>query len=683
MSSKAGSDQSIRTRAIAAFVVLLAALIALSAPAPGSAAGKGANGGKGLERIGSPADYGLDPGYAPADPTYRSSGATTSKKKGKGKKGKGKGKKKGKKKKVPKGAVRKLRKAGCPAPYIVRVQRAPADEKIRDARNGLFHLGGASVKVKPPHNWRADPVGSASYRARLHDLRWLDVLFWDYRKNDRLKSLRDAKNIVVDWVKNNPRARPSTDRTWFGKVVGDRTPYIAYVTRAAQCEGMLNKRLGRKLLESVAQHNRFLANDKNHPVANLGLFMDLGLVHSGKLIKFLPDAGKLRKLGERRFVSTVRKLTVPGEGMWLEHSTTYQFLVINVLQRFLSTRGIERPSLKKTLAQMKVQSGWLIMPDKRWLQAGDSYQDRADRGELERYKAAKGMRVLPKSGFAFVRKGKRYLSVLADFHNPFHKQSDELSFDLYDQKTRVVSDSGLYTKDPGPYFDFQESAEAHSTMTVDGQDFSRLAGDAYGSGILASGQGGGWFAIEATNPLVRPQGVDHRRMYLYRPGYALVIADRVRSDSTHNYRFRVQLGQKIRTDELDGGTVALSTNEGEIGFLYSDSTVPGEKLELLRGQTQPEEGFIFPDFRDRDRRWVAIYKNEAEDDDHLMTLSMKPNKQARAVLESSLDANPVRIRIDDVDGPVETLLIRRDGAKLGVEVVEPPEPPLPLDGDEG
>jgi hypothetical protein len=571
--------------------------------------------------------------------------------------------------KVGRSAVRRLRKASCPADYLVRVQRQYDPEEIAAARRGQFHFGGADVKVKTPFDWTTDPVGSASFRARLHDLRWLDVLLYDYRTNGRVKSLRQAKRIAVDWVKQNPRRNPSTDRTWFDKVVGDRAAYLAYVTRAAQCERIINGKLARRMLSSLVTHGSFLKDGDGYTDTNRGLFMDLGLLQIGKQVRFLQDAGTWRKRGEKRFARNVKGNTFKSEGFWLEHSTTYQFLTIGAIERYLDIPGIKNGDVKGRLKSMSATAGWLVLPDKRWLQAGNSYQDKANKLGRESAKDAAGLRLLRRSGLGFVRKGDHYLSVLADFHSSTHKHSDELSFDLYDRDRRIVSDSGMYSKDPSPYLDFQQSAEAHSTIVVDRRDFSRDAADAYGSGITAGGQGDGWYALEATNPLLAPQGVSHDRLYLYKPGTALLIADRLRSDQNHDYRRHLQLGQglklKAHPDRLE-----LSKSSEPVATIFTASTDPDEDRRYVKGEEDPQQGLIFPDFRDRDKRWTAFFDSSGSDLDALTTISLKPNKLPRGSLESPLDANPVRIGVSQEGAPAYTLVVTRSDGQLSV-VEEP------------
>jgi hypothetical protein len=577
--------------------------------------------------------------------------------------------------KVPQGAVKKLRASKCPPRYAVRVARTASAEEVRDAKRGRFQIAGVEVRIKRKMNWAFDPLGSATFRGRLHDLRWLDPLLYAYRTNGDMRALRRAKRIVVDWVKNNPLRKPTTDRTWFDKVVGDRAPYIAYVTRAAECERMVKqKNLARALLGSVDQHVDFLRKPSNYSETNRGLFMDLGLIFTGRQTRFLPGANKARKEGQRRFVRTVDKLTEFDEGLWLEHSTTYQFLVVNVLGRFLEIDKQDRPALEQLLVRMRETAAWLTMPDDRWLQAGDSYQDRSDADTRRAARRQRGLRVLPKSGMAFVKKKGRQLALLANYHGPTHKHSDDLSFDLFEDGRRIVSDTGIPDKDFGTPYLFSISPEAHNVVTVDGADFPRDAQNAYGSGIVASGSGDGWFGIEATNPLLGAQGVDHNRVLLYRPGYALIVADRLRSAESHTYRSYFQFGPEFGL-ETQPERLELRAN-GDLVTVFNESTDTSLGRRVARGETDPLEGFVYPDFRDRDPRWTATTTAEGSEVDNVTTLALNPKRTPRAAAFGPLGPSS-SFAIAENGALAKTLTVRREGDQLVISQQESSGPEAP------
>lgn len=572
---------------------------------------------------------------------------------------------------VPKGAVKKLLNQPCPPKYAVRVARPADPDEIAAAKHGRFTLEGTEVRIGRHMNWAYNPQGSLAFQARLHDLRYLDILFYAYRENGDRGALKEAKRIIVDWVKNNPLKRPTTPRTWFDKVAGDRAPYIAYGTRAAACEGLLKQgKLARTLLGSVEQHIRFLGDRDRYSDTNRGLFMDLGLIFSGRQMRFLPGATKARNRGERRFAGNVQHHVLPGEGMWLEHSSTYQFLTISAIERYLDVIKGRKPFLDEILPTMKDTAAWMTMPDQRTLQNGDSYQDKADRFAQSINRTQQGMRVLGGSGIAFVKpsKKKNYLSFLFGYHSSVHRHSDDLSFDLYENGSRIVSDSGIPDKDFGTPYMYAVSSPAHSVVTVDGQDFPRDDAHAYGSGYIAAGQGAGWYALLATNPTVAAQGVTHNRLLLYKPGSALVVADMLRSTSEHTYTSYLQFGPDWGARDATDG-VRLFNGPSQVQ-VFNESTVPLQR-SLTRGQGDPLLGYVWEDFRDREPRWVETTTARGGDVDNVTTLSFDEDKVLRASATAPLgDASTFTISEDGV--PKKTLAVTRSEGQLTIQETKLP-----------
>jgi hypothetical protein len=570
---------------------------------------------------------------------------------------------------VKPGAVDRLRRARCPARYEARAQRESyPNEVVRRAQRWEFEIGGHRLRLKPPIDWRHDPAGSASFRGSLHDLRWLDVLVHAHRRRGAPRPLRRAMRIVVDWVRQNPRGAPTNDRTWFDKVSGDRASMIGYIVRAAACAGVIARRQARLLLGSVVEHGRFLSLPTTHTKTNRGLFVDLGRLLLGRQVRFVRGAAKWRRGGERRFRRTVRELTFPREALWLEHSTDYQYVAINAIARFLDTPGVPPRKLAALLDRMRQTAGLLVMPDRHWLQAGNSYRQRARPwANQARREQAGRMHVMSRSGLAVVNHRQTYLAFLASFHSSIHKHSDDLSFDLYDRGRRIVADTGLYHKDPNRYVDFQDSAAAHSVLTVDGQDFPRDDTAAYGSGLSATGQGQGWFAIEATNPLLTRQGVGHRRLLLYNRGVGVIVADAVRSGGSHVYRRYFQLGSTIRALPQSDG-VELRDSDFR-GYLYSTTSAPSERVGLVRGQSDPLAGFVFPGFRQREARWTVELATEGANLDNVTTL---------AIREPFLRAEPIgeigpttRLALHRGGELRRILTVRSEGGQVVIDQAEP------------
>ena len=130
------------------------------------------------------------------------------------------------------------------------------------------------------------------------------------------------------------------------------------------------------------------------------------------------------------------------------------------------------PELTDLRDEMRSAAAWFVKPDGEMTQFGDSNLEPVP--DWAQGQAA-GTRAYFGAGFAFVREpgpagDLGYLAVTDGFHNLTHKHADELSFELFDHGASIVSDTGLYHKDPGEIRDYVLSNRAHSGLVVDGLD---------------------------------------------------------------------------------------------------------------------------------------------------------------------------------------------------------------------
>ncbi len=558
-----------------------------------------------------------------------------------------------------------LAAAPCPDPESIDLHGAN-DREIAAAEKGRFDVFGPKpTHLSVPVDWSTDPLDAHRYRQNLQKLRFIEPLLVSYQRDGNVDDLAEALDYAVDWVRQNPRGDPSTPiEAWSDKVVGDRVPLFAYLLRAAACERAGSAADRRKLAGSVIEHGKLLASGGLHSPDNHGLFVDLGLIELSNQLPFLKQSPHWRQKARTRFERTLRGRLA--DGYWLEHSTSYQFLAIRALERMMAAWGPD-PVLSDLQAQMHAAAGWMIEPDGQMSQFGDSDQEKVpDWAAAETDEA--GLHTAPDAGFAFVRApepdgGYGYLAVTSGFHNTTHKHADELSFELYDHGERIVSDTGLYDKDPGPVRDFVVSNRAHSTVTVDGQQTPiGDASKAYGSGLEASGSGDGWYAIQATNKLLKGQGVRAQRLFLYRPGQALVVIDRLRSDATHAYTRYLQLGPEI----------GISPSRDEVGIAAGDldgaiyDLSPGERTTRTqaRGQKDPMQGYTSPSFRKLVPRWTLAYATDAAN----ATLTSSIALDRGRLRATSVDASgkSADVQLTDGGGNERTLTVTRDGETLAV-----------------
>jgi hypothetical protein len=559
--------------------------------------------------------------------------------------------------------LRGLRDARCPPPLRPLPSKAYSSDAVRDARiRHLFKVGPYSEKLAPPVDWLQDPHRSQRFRNALASLSWVETLLYDYRHSQHRGSLRQARDLMLDWVHHQPRHGAHTSRdAWHSKVVGDRAAYLGYMTRAAACEHVLRRSQALGAIRSLKVHADWLLHHRSK--TNHGLFDNLGLLALGRDLRFTEDARRWRQIGRRRFAKGFHRRVKVGEGFWLENSAAYHFLLANVLARFVPAAAGHRPGLPRLLNRMDAVGGWLIEPDDHIVQFGDSNLSTPGLQFQRRSDAEHGMLALLKSGLAVVKQPGSFLSVIAGFHDAAHKHSDELSFDLFDQGHRIVSDTGMYHKDAGRLRRFVKSARAHSTLTVDGRDFPRSEAFTYGSGLKARGAGSGWYAIQGKNPLLSGQGVRHWRLFLYKPGVALIIVDRVRSERTHTYDRYFQLGPDIEISGQGSQTIDLQA-PGLTGALYSESSIGPEKRTSRRGTRRPLSGWTSPSHRTFVPRWTVDLRSVAKDANYATTISLDSDELRAGLGRTRADRTTLHL---GSEGSVAgTLTVQRTGSKLVV-----------------
>ena len=535
------------------------------------------------------------------------------------------------------------------------------------ARSGRFRVfGRPRARLVVPVDWHQDPLAARVYRNRLHKLRFLAPLLRTYADAGDVRALEQAQDLALDWVEQNDSGDPATPPdVWRDKNVGDRVPFLAYTVRAAACEGMLDRRDARRFLASVREHGRFLSDPANYVPTNHGLFVDLGLIRLTRFFPFLDESPRWAERARDRFLRTLRGRQA--NGVWLEHSSSYQLLVIKSVEDLLRLVGTDA-TLERILDRMREAAAWFVRPDGVIAQFGDSSQGPAPEWALVATASQKGARAFFGGGFYFVRTTGRagenaYLAVSNGFHNATHKHADELSFELHDRGRPIVTDTGMHSKDPGPERDLTLSAAAHNTLTVNGAGFALSERDSYGSGLVASGMGSGWYAVEGRNPLVRSHGVEHRRLFLYRPGEALIVVDGVRSSQLHEYARHLHLAPEIEITA--SGPDFLSVSAGGFEAWVTDGPIGStSERAIVRDQNEPPGGVTFPRFRERVPRNSITFRSTGSTE--VMALGIALGSGPLHVTAADRAAGGWRVTMRPSGGRETTLNIVREGRVLAV-----------------
>jgi hypothetical protein len=476
---------------------------------------------------------------------------------------------------------------------------------------GRFYVYGQASELCIPIDWHQDPHQSRSWRYELHALTWLKEALARHALGDDIEMLAVARDVVLDWAQSHLRSdEEPSEFAWYDMAVGLRAPYLGYVLRACLAEDMLDDRRADLLLEAAERHGAELANGDNYAAGNNhGLFQDEGLYLLARQLPTLPAAAAWRELALTRLKATLAETVSFGDGAHLEHSPAYQLAIVDLLARLAANVG-DLPELGPLLNRMRRTAAWQVTPAGRMAQLGDTDDLPAPSWARDASSSLRGMNPLFEAGQAFVREGRSYLAVSAAYHGPAHKHADDTGFLLVEDGQVVLGDAGRwgYYEDE-PHRLYARSAAAHNVLTVDGQDFEWRAAEPYGSGLEAAGECDGWYAIAVRNPLLAGQGVDHRRILLYRPAQALLVLDEVRSPAAHEHTRRFHLGPELEAEQVGPGCIAIAGKN--LAATLTDPVGDAE-ISLARGQDDPHAGWAYPGDRETKAVWTAALRSRAD-----------------------------------------------------------------------
>ena len=568
--------------------------------------------------------------------------------------------------KVDRKQVSALMRQPCPRP-LPGTDVSSNSRKVQHSQLARFEVLNRPIRLRPPLDWQTlNPYSSDTWRSKLQGWGWVEPLIVRVHRGDPA-AVRQARDLVLDWVRANP---PGDGDGWKNKVSGTRAAYFAYITRAAACRHALSRSQARTLLKSLDDHGSFLTKKKQNKRGNHGLFAAQGLLVLSGYAPFLPEASDWHDLASERIARGLSQQVQPREAVDLEHSPGYHFLVISLVDQLLRISGQRSDYLTALDRRMRAVAPWFVMPDGYVTRLGDTVRKPAPDWARRAAPAYRGLSPTRRSGFAIVKQPGAYLSVAAGYHpGAVHKQADELTFELYDRGRPIVTDTGRYgaaRKQGGskePAVAFTKWAAAHSGLLVDGRNFGFEGQRPYGSAISATGEGAGWYAIDATNPLLRPQGVAHRRLFLYRPGVALVVVDLVSSRARHTYTRQFQFDPGLRV-QAAGPSLRLRA-PGFDGWL-TQAGGPGElRPSLVRGRQHPRLGWTTSEnkFVPFIPRFVARYPARGSSARYVAVIGLRGRAGAR-VVSASPGATVVSFR--QPGRPAVRLSVTRRGDRLRV-----------------
>ena len=471
-------------------------------------------------------------------------------------------------------------------------------EAVDESLDGFFWLGRDRIALRAPIDWWQAPYDAGGYRAFFEN----SFVFADpVLSSDRFPvALANLVGVFDDWLTANPRqgAEHPHRYAWHDHAASGRLVYMSFALGEGVRRRLLDRGLAVRLAEGVIEHADFLLADENYVgTHNHGMFSDAALALAARNLALSPQVDAWRRLAEERFAVVLRRTVSSREGIHLEHSPYYQWVVHGALSRFAEAGIFPSLELEAMVARMEEAGGWLVAPDGTLPPMGDTPLDSGAPRSVARAAGLKqGLRVFTEAGYAAVRDGDSYLAVTAAHHPTAHKHADDGSFCLYEGGAALVLDSG----DPGHDYRSKErlygvSPAAHATACVDEFDWARDA-DPYGSGLIGSASLGGLHAVLTENPVAVAGRRVARRALVYSPSRFLIVFDLVDANEAELLERHIPLAPGVEAVVGESGVVSAQRGDAVVGRLASLSGAEGpDRVAVVSGRwTPPPRGFIFP-----------------------------------------------------------------------------------------
>jgi Heparinase II/III-like protein/Heparinase II/III N-terminus len=481
-------------------------------------------------------------------------------------------------------------------PLVLLFEVPPVSDADReDLAQDRYKVRGTTLDLVPPVDWQMDPHENVSWRFWFHTLQFLDVPLRIYEQEWDLEALAKARDLALDWVVGNPIGGERTgDYAWYDMSTGMRAAFLGYLWRECRRTDLLESGQESDLTAALRVHARWLSDQENYkPETNHGLFEDAGLYLLGAYAAELPESAGWREFAEQRFLETLERHVQFDEGVHKEHSPGYHFYIRDVVKLLNEEAGIGGERLGELVRKLDAAAGWMVLPDGTKTPFGDT--DMTEAPAFAKAAAGEdGLRAFLETGYAFARRNGSYLGLTCCYHTYAHKQADELSWCLFDNGCLVVGEASRYgyRDEEDPARIYARASHGHNVLIVDDESFPWRKRTRYGSGLLAAGEGEGWYAFLGRNPLL--EAVDHRRLFLYRPGELVLIVDQVEADEVHTIDRRLHFGPDLVAGNSNGAIVAKDEDDDVLATLVEGSDVPVE-ISLARGVEEPRlDGWTFP-----------------------------------------------------------------------------------------
>lgn len=458
--------------------------------------------------------------------------------------------------------------------------------------NGWGGHGFPPVALPEDFAWSEIVEGDRTWQMHMHSWEFMGPVLDAWKVTGEDKYLLWCVQRALRW--GSTFTTIDTDSmAWYDMALAYRSVALqALIRAAAGSEQVPDSAFEQLMILALRQRDAHWMDYSFNPRSNHGYYAAVSQVVLARGLGALPGMQALRYQADSRLRLMTASQFLP-DGGHAEHSPDYHRMLLTSFEGAIRVGAIDDPEVLALIAKAAEVLGWMIVPNGRILQMGDSPERKMNDGRSSYSpttqwvlsNGAKGQEpkssslMLPKTGYAFMRNihsgdssGSRgsYLALTAGFHSRTHKQCDDQSLVWFESGQEILVDGGRYgygallapdspLRVDGFYYSdpirqYMESCAAHSTISVDSQLHNRRR-TPYGSGIksLDELEDGGYRVVS----VVPHTGWSSERTVTYYPGRQLIIEDHIKAEDNKPHTVHTWF-------LLDGGlTVSNGHEHGE------------------------------------------------------------------------------------------------------------------------
>ena len=489
--------------------------------------------------------------------------------------------------------------------------KVTADELLLDR----YHLGNHPVAVLPHVlTWSEDPFSDRNWVEKLHMMRYLMALMYQWKASSDQAYLDRALQLVRSWIARNPLDDPPSEFSW-----GDHS--TAWRAMTMVCMAQLLPTLD-WLDAAITQHGEVLAQPSFYKVnGNHALNQDIGLLDVGCYL----GRTDWEQLAAARIDDYITR-SIDEQGVSAEQAVRYDrytYFRFQAARKHLEWCGYPEPDAFHLVDQMPTFLAQATRPDGYYETIGDSPRSRAAviRGTDSEYAASQGQEGAPPSktvrvfraGYAFGRTGwgiQRDFADEAFFSLRFgpgtllgHAHDDGGAVTLYAWGSPLIVDPGFGDYNKTAFRTFFKSRAAHSAVTAGGvtsrpRTASKLIRKTTSTRSLE--------VVVQVN--VYPGVLLRRRVVFSRRLGYLLVEDTMSSAAARTYRQLWHLPEDA--DPVTTGTMTWSGRAR--GNVLIRQLIAGGSTRTITGALDPIQGWISHVYGEREPAPVVEYRQNGK-----------------------------------------------------------------------